>query len=198
MVKQKNRQSQMGYTFVELAIVLVIIGILSGSVMLGRELIESARIKSMINDFENIKQAHYLYIKRTGHAPGLSRDASGTLSFDKWKGGLFESNLYFRDLAAEGFIPEFKVGEHIVKHAYGERWYVYGYQSLFRYAAIEGPQICAYRLPIWAAQQIDAKLDDGVPNTGRVMTLKNSEFFASYAEEEGNSDRFIYNVCRAF
>jgi prepilin-type N-terminal cleavage/methylation domain-containing protein len=46
-------RKQAGFTLVEIAIVLVIIGLLLGGVLKGQELINSAKIKNMINDFRS-------------------------------------------------------------------------------------------------------------------------------------------------
>ncbi len=47
------RRNQAGFTLVEIAIVLVIIGLLLGGVLKGQELINSAKIKNMINDIRS-------------------------------------------------------------------------------------------------------------------------------------------------
>ncbi|MFM6979393.1 MAG: prepilin-type N-terminal cleavage/methylation domain-containing protein [Methylophilaceae bacterium] len=46
---------QSGFTLIELAIVLVIIGLLLGGVLKGQELISSAKVKNLANDFRNIQ-----------------------------------------------------------------------------------------------------------------------------------------------
>jgi len=48
------RNQQSGFTLVEIAIVLVIIGLLLGGVLKGQELINSAKVKNYANDFRNI------------------------------------------------------------------------------------------------------------------------------------------------
>ncbi|MCK5715014.1 MAG: prepilin-type N-terminal cleavage/methylation domain-containing protein, partial [Nitrosomonadaceae bacterium] len=48
----KNRQS--GFTLIEIAIVLVIIGLLLGGVLKGQEMINSAKVKNIANDFRQI------------------------------------------------------------------------------------------------------------------------------------------------
>src|SRR3954471_7558123 len=50
----KSRQRQTGFTLVEIAIVLVIIGLLLGGILKGQELINSARVKNIANDFRVI------------------------------------------------------------------------------------------------------------------------------------------------
>jgi prepilin-type N-terminal cleavage/methylation domain-containing protein len=64
----KNQQS--GFTLVEIAIVLVIIGLLLGGVLKGQELINSARVKNFANDFRNIPLFIYGYQDRFRALPG--------------------------------------------------------------------------------------------------------------------------------
>ncbi|MDO9450951.1 MAG: prepilin-type N-terminal cleavage/methylation domain-containing protein, partial [Rugosibacter sp.] len=55
------RNKQSGFTLVEIAIVLVIIGLLLGGVLKGQELINSAKVKNMINDFRSTSTFIYAY-----------------------------------------------------------------------------------------------------------------------------------------
>ncbi|WP_019917208.1 prepilin-type N-terminal cleavage/methylation domain-containing protein [Methyloversatilis discipulorum] len=64
------RSTQNGFTLVEIAIVLVIIGLLLGGVLKGQELINSAKAKSLVNDFRTISTAVYAYQDRFRFMPG--------------------------------------------------------------------------------------------------------------------------------
>lgn len=64
------RQKQMGFTLVEIAIVLVIIGLLLGGVLKGQELINSAKVKNFANDFRNIPLFIYGYQDKYKALPG--------------------------------------------------------------------------------------------------------------------------------
>ena len=61
---------QTGFTLIELAIVLVIIGLLLGGVLRGQELINSARVKSLTREFQNIQVYIYGYQDRFRALPG--------------------------------------------------------------------------------------------------------------------------------
>ena len=60
----------MGFTLVEIAIVLVIIGLLLGGVLKGQELINSAKVKNLANDFRNISTFVYAYQDKYRALPG--------------------------------------------------------------------------------------------------------------------------------
>ncbi|MBP6095605.1 MAG: prepilin-type N-terminal cleavage/methylation domain-containing protein [Methyloversatilis sp.] len=64
------KANQQGFTLVEIAIVLVIIGLLLGGVLKGQELINSAKAKSLVNDFRTISTAIYAYQDRFRFMPG--------------------------------------------------------------------------------------------------------------------------------
>jgi prepilin-type N-terminal cleavage/methylation domain-containing protein len=64
------RSRQSGFTLVEIAIVLVIIGLLLGGVLKGQELINSAKVKNMAVDFRNIPLFIYGYQDKFKALPG--------------------------------------------------------------------------------------------------------------------------------
>ncbi len=64
------KRNQSGFTLIEIAIVLVIIGLLLGGVLKGQELINSARVKNLANDFRNIPVFIYGYQDKFRALPG--------------------------------------------------------------------------------------------------------------------------------
>ncbi len=75
----KSKSQMAGFTLIEMAIVLVIIGIIIGAVMKGRDLIKSAQIK---NAYETFFAAHYKmigsYYDKTGRILGDGTINGGT------------------------------------------------------------------------------------------------------------------------
>jgi prepilin-type N-terminal cleavage/methylation domain-containing protein len=77
------KSKQTGFTLIEIAIVLVIIGLLLGGVLKGQELINSARVKNLATDFRNVPIFIYGYQDRFRALPGddpnvLAHLANGT------------------------------------------------------------------------------------------------------------------------
>ena len=66
----RNLKDQKGFTLVELAIVLVIIGIMLGAVLKGQEMINNAKIKRVMSQQKEISAAIYSYYDRYGKYPG--------------------------------------------------------------------------------------------------------------------------------
>lgn len=64
---------QSGFTLIEIAIVLVIIGLLLGGILKGQELITQARIRNVANDFQSMTAAINLYQDRYRALPGMMR-----------------------------------------------------------------------------------------------------------------------------
>ena len=77
----KNQQK--GFTLVEIAIVLVIIGLLMGGVLKGQELINSAKVKNLANDFRTIPVFIYGYQDKFKRLPGDDPNADTRFSGGK-------------------------------------------------------------------------------------------------------------------
>ena len=64
------RGRQKGFTLIEIAIVLVIIGLLLGGVLKGQELITSARVRNLISQQDGVKAAYFGFLDRYRALPG--------------------------------------------------------------------------------------------------------------------------------
>lgn len=74
------KRNQSGFTLIEIAIVLVIIGLLLGGVMKGQELINSAKVKNLATDFKNIPVYIYGYQDKFRSLPGDDGSAASHVS----------------------------------------------------------------------------------------------------------------------
>jgi prepilin-type N-terminal cleavage/methylation domain-containing protein len=70
------KRTQKGFTLVEIAIVLVIIGLLLGGILKGQEMITQAKIKNVVADFSGISAAYYGYQDRYRAIPGDDPNAA--------------------------------------------------------------------------------------------------------------------------
>src|SRR6476659_11453307 len=68
--RERIMKQQRGFTLVEIAIVLVIIGLLLGGILKGQEMITQAKIKNVIADFSGISAAYHGYVDRYHKIPG--------------------------------------------------------------------------------------------------------------------------------
>ena len=69
---------QHGFTLVEIAIVLVIIGLLLGGILKGQELINSARVRNIADTNSGIQAAYFGFIDRYRAVPGDMNAAKAT------------------------------------------------------------------------------------------------------------------------
>ncbi len=66
----RRKERKQGFTLIELSIVLVIIGLIVGGVMVGKDLIKSAEIRSVITDMDTYKTAYNTFKLKYNCIPG--------------------------------------------------------------------------------------------------------------------------------
>lgn len=184
---------QTGFTLIELAIVLVIIGLLLGGVLRGQELINSARVKNITRDFQNVQVYIYGYQDRFKALPGDDRIAATHLTGatnppagnsnngridGQWDSAApaDESYLFWEHVRLAGLAPGSTVtgaAEFEPRNAAGGRL---GIQSIAAgFNEINGMQgayaVCSDLILGRDATQLDTTLDDGNTATGNVRVV---------------------------
>ena len=125
------KRAKQGVTLVEIAIVLVIIGLLLGGILKGQELINNAKVKNMIGYQEALRGSWYAFIDRYEAIPGDWTRANQFLAINEsavisGQGDGFinehESPLVFTHLVAAGFIRCAVCDDGVVGHAAESEW----------------------------------------------------------------------------
>lgn len=174
-----------GFTLIELAVVIVIIGILVGVVLKGVTMIENARIKAVVGQANDLATAVYSYQDKYGKLPGddnlaTNRWATTTNGNNNGRIDAAEPFLANQHLALAGFIAGTYNGtsQAIRVARYAGSVYIMSAFGAGVPAGVTPPAglsaLCSTvidftALPAEVAQAFDAALDDGVWNQGKVQ-----------------------------
>ncbi len=211
--------SQRGFTLVEIAVVLVIIGLLLGAILKGQELVENSRVKNAANDFSSIKAASYGYLDRYRSMPGDdgpigtlqgrgsdwapvtvagNRDGAIGAGANPFAAPTGEHLAFWQQLRAAGFLTGSASdtgAAALAKNAFGG---VTGVASLTtQLGGFNARAVCMSQVPGKGAIALDNQLDDGKPGSGTVRATLQAgagnvapgAVAASYSEDQR------YTVC---
>jgi type II secretory pathway pseudopilin PulG len=182
-----NKQHIQGWTLVEVAIVIIIVGLLLGGVLKGRAIITNARIKNLESSYESIARAIDTYQELYHNLPGDDDEAEILFEYVNDEG---ESKI-INNGNADGKIEQDETGQawqHLRAaklivgspddvsgplNAFGGNTEI-GYKEEFRANSIGFTQI-----PKEIAYLLDEKKDDGIEGKGRVRQLphEDKDFF---------------------
>jgi prepilin-type N-terminal cleavage/methylation domain-containing protein len=192
----QTRLKQSGFTLVEIAIVLVIIGLLLGGILKGQEMITQARIKNVINDFNGITAAYASYQDRYRAIPGddaaaaarwslgaAAGNANGTGALDNPAGAAYnsptaaaepETRLFWWHLRQAGFIagattPSAQAAQQPTNAVSGMIGAMTGTGAAT--VGLSGLIICSANIPDKIAIAVDTQTDDQNSTTGSMRAM---------------------------
>lgn len=222
MVEIDRLSTQRGFTLVEIAVVLVIIGLLLGAVLKGQELIENSRVKNAVNDINSIRAAAYGYLDRYKALPGDdgpvatltsrgsnwtaitvggNRDGAIGAGANPFAAPTGEHLGFWQHLRAAGFLTGAASDTGFAalpKNAFGGQT---GLASLTtQLGNLNNRAICMSQVGGKAATALDNQLDDGRPNTGAVRSTLQAGAgnTAPGAAATTYSEDQRYTVCATF
>jgi prepilin-type N-terminal cleavage/methylation domain-containing protein len=178
-----------GFTLVELSIVLVIIGLIIGGLLSGREIIQNARITNALNAIQASLAQFQSYQQNFGALPGddpsaamrfpnvspplVNGNGNGLLdsNYDN-TGNALEARQVWAHLRAAGLIKNQITSDRSTAmqppNPFGG---TFGFQTSAFSSAFSGNVLCLNNVPAAAAQAIDMQLDDAAPNTGTIQAM---------------------------
>lgn len=211
-----------GFTLIELAMVLVIIGLLLGMVLKGQELINSAKVKNMAADFRNVQVYVYAYQDRFRALPGDHRSAAdlipgaqngagGTLGNGRIEGvwnaagnpAASESEVFWQHVRLAGISTgstNLNDAQYYPANADGG---IIGLESVTGFSGPSGLPgafvVCSAAVSGRLARQLDITLDDGATERGAFRVYADGGVGWLPSSGEGAiDDAMLYNACMAF
>ena len=214
------KQKQSGFTLIEIAIVLVIIGLLLGGVLKGQELINSAKVKNLASDFKNIPLYIYGYQDKYRSLPGDDKSVTSHASASavlattggtvgngiiegKWDTttNTDETFLFWQHVRMAGLAPgatDITAAEYLPTNSVGGALGITN--STTTDAPITGMRgsyiVCSNAIAGKFAKQLDTTLDDGNTATGSVqVTAEGTSSGGTATATTAIVDDTTYLVC---
>ncbi len=178
---------QTGFTLIEIAIVLVIIGLLTGGVLKGQELITNAKVNNTITKMDGLKAAVFGFQDRFRALPGDMGNAATVIGngavncatgcdnglIQPW----YNTSLVTNHLLAAGFYSgaystaesnTVPTAQNAPTNPWGGPMFVAYYNNYYTAgtATSRNGIYTGRSIPSSVMAEIDRKIDDGTPQTG--------------------------------
>src|SRR5450759_3536623 len=213
------KRNQSGFTLIEIAIVLVIIGLLLGGVLKGQELINSARVKNLATDFRNLPVLIYGYqdkyralpgddIAAVSHVAATGFGNGNGIIDGKWDSttATDETQLFWQDVRLAGLAPGPTTGADLLptNSAGGIIGITNGTTANNNpVLGLNGTYvICSAGILGKFAKQLDIQMDDGNTATGSMRVIANNAGARPGAVKQtaidlsvAGTDSTTYTVC---
>ncbi len=165
-----------GFTLVELAIVMVIIGLMIGAVLKGQTMIDNARQKRLMSDLQGLTASYYSYLDMYNALPGDDPNAAGRWSVANGDGNGYIGNAAEQQAALQALrYARLISGDPTLTGVAARPRHPYG-GAMFLASADFGDEIgradfiFIQSLGGGVAGMIDLRLDDGIASTGSIRT----------------------------
>ena len=220
------RRQQSGFTLVEIAIVLVIIGLLLGGILKGQELINSAKVKNLANDFRVIPTYIYAYQDKFKSLPGDDLQANthmagppaatvATTPASKQGNGVIDGNWNTTTNTDEAFLfwqhvrlanlaagpTDVTDPTYIPTNAVGGKLGISSAATgQIQVTGMSGTyQVCSQGILGKFAKQLDIQMDDGNTQTGSLRVVADGSALGTAAPLMSTiDDATSYTVCMTF
>lgn len=170
---RKRFGNEAGFTLIEIAIVMVIIGLLIGGVLKGQEMINNAKIKRVMKNADELRAAITTFYDKFGQLPGDENSTvfppgDATAGNNNGQISAAEAPAVFTDLVlANLFTGTYNAANPYPTHPFGGTMHVEWIDP--------GPGAARHcimftNVPANAALEIDAKYDNGVWNSGSIVS----------------------------
>ncbi len=186
-----------GFTLVEVSLVLVIVSLMLASTVKAAEWVDVSKLRSLVEEFREtpmlVESYRSAFHQLPGDDPRADRAAgipvapvtAGNGRIDGgWNSEDFrdESVLLWLHLRAAGiaagpteFGSDSTRNEFLPRNPFGGRIGIQGGGDV-PVAGLTGPQLfCSAEVPAHSAARLDAQLDDGLPNQGRIRAARDAE-----------------------
>lgn len=185
------KKNQSGFTLIEIAIVMVIIGLLLGGVLKGQSMINSAKVRSMNTKIDGITAAWFAFQDRYRAFPGDMNNALAQIGPAAFANGNntgtvtagAEVGLVWSHLAAAGFISgSFSGAANPINMTCptGTPGICpdngYGHGLVVALTAAGGGTashriLTGDQIPVAIVAELDRKIDDGLSTTGSILSV---------------------------